>query len=207
MRTFFALTICTILLTGCNKGKTEFTLKGVLTDSTFGQTLSGANVKLYEIEAGTLTSTLIGQSTTDASGSYSFTFARNQAESYTLVAEKGNYFAIDETIFFSDMSIEQDNIRNYSTTAKAWVKLRFKNEAPAEATDLLSYQKQSGKSDCPECHPDTEQYLTGIVDTVINCTTDGNTTFSYLYNVIGGSQGVKTVNAVALDTTEITLNY
>lgn len=207
MRLFLTLTICSFILFGCKKGKTDFTLRGILSDSTFGQTLSGATVKLYEIEAGGTGINLIGQSTTSSDGSYTFTFPRNQAESYTLTAEKINYFSIDETIYFSDMSIEEDNIRDYSTTAKAWVKLRFKNESPAAGTDLTTYIKLSGKSGCPECHPNDEQYLVGVIDTVINCATDGNTIFSYLYDVIGGPEGEKSANAVAFDTTEIILTY
>jgi len=208
MRRAYYILVCAIVLIGCKKGKADFTIAGTLTDDTFGQGFSGATVSLYEVPAGGGTNNLVGQTTTGASGSYTFTFPRDQAEAYVLTTDKNNYFPLEETIYFSDLTIEEDNIRNFSTTAKAWVKLRFVNQAPATATDLLRYLKQSGKVGCSECHTTEEQFLSGIVDTVIQCATDGNTTFSYFYDVIGASdQGIKSANAVAFDTTEILLNY
>ncbi len=207
MRSLLIIVASACLLFACKKGKAEFTVIGILTDTTFDQPLSGASVSLYEVAAGNTGTTLIGTSTLGSDGKYSFTFPRNQAESYTLIAEKSGYFTIEESIFFNDLSIEQDNVENFSTTAKAWVKLRFTNEVPNASTDILSYTKQSGKSGCFECHPTEQQILTGVVDTVIRCATDGNTTFSYLYNILGGGQGVKSEFATAFDTTEIILNY
>jgi hypothetical protein len=208
MRKIYYILLCTIVLVACKKGKADFTIAGILTDSTFGQPFSGATVSLYEVPAGGGTNSLVGQMTTNANGAYSFTFPRDQAESYVLTSDKNNYFPLEETIYFSDLTIEEDNIRNFSTTAKAWVRLRFVNQAPADPTDLLRYLKQSGKVGCSECHTTEEQFLSGIVDTVIRCATDGNTTFSYFYDVIGASdQGIKSANAVAFDTTEILLNY
>ena len=200
----------TFLLTtvGCKKGKADFTLKGVLTDSTFGQPLSNASVYLYEIEAGNTTSKLLGQLTTGSDGSYSFTFPRNQAESYNIVSDKSNYFPIDEVVYFSDMTIDEDNVRNFSTTAKAWVKLHFTNQSPAAVTDVLHILKQTGKSGCSECLTSDDINITGIVDTVISCVNDGNASFSYLFNVIGqANSGLKSATTNAFDTTVINLNY
>lgn len=209
MRTWHILALAVLLaMAGCKKGKTNFTLKGVLTDSTFGQPLSNATVYIYELEAGNTGTNLLGQLTTGSDGSYSFTFPRNQAESYNLIAEKANYFTLDKTIYFSDMTIEEDNFRNFSTTAKAWVRLHFVNQSPAAVTDVLHILKQAGKSECPECLSSDDIYFTGIVDTIITCANDGNTTFSFLYDVLGqANSGIKSATTSAFDTTVINLDY
>ncbi|MEY2666765.1 MAG: hypothetical protein RLZZ384_936, partial [Pseudomonadota bacterium] len=49
-------------------------------------------------------------------------------EKYILRITKENYFPLEETIYFSSLSLNIDNIRDYSTTAKAWVKLDFIND-------------------------------------------------------------------------------
>ncbi len=209
MKTIGYLLISIFLVAAaCKKGKADFTIKGVLTDATFNQSMAGISVSLYEIEAGTTTQSLIGTVSTGSDGSYSFTFPRNQAEAYLLKAEKNNYFPINETINFSDLTIENDNIRNFSTTAKAWMKLRFTNQAPANTWDVLRYSLQEGKTGCDECLGSGTYTLYGIVDTVFYCVTDGNSAFTYYYEVDGTpDSGFKSTTSVAFDTVSMTLNY
>lgn len=202
---FFALTL---VIASCKKGKAEFTLTGTLSDATHGTSLGSVSVSLYEVEAGTLIETKIGSMQTSSDGAYSFTFPRNQVESYILRASKDNFFPIEESILFSDLTIEEDNVRNYSTTAKGWMKLVFTNTAPANTGDILRFTKQVGKSDCDECLTDGEHQLYGIVDTVIYCATDANTTFTYYYEVAGTAvSGFKSGVAPESDTAAIILNY
>jgi hypothetical protein len=59
---------------------------------------------------------------------------------------KSNYFELYEDIPFSDLTIEEDNTRNYGTTAKSWAKLHFVNNSGVPA-DILQYIKQEGKED------------------------------------------------------------
>lgn len=209
MRRLVLLLICLpILFVSCKKGKADFTLKGTISDLTFGGGFSGLTVNLYEIKAGTSAETLIASTTTGSDGSYSFTFPRDQVESYVIKASPTNYFPIDEKVYFSSLTIEEDNIRDFSTTAKAWLKLRFVNQAPANTTDILRFTKQIGKSDCPECFPDSQQQLNGIVDTTFTCVNDGNTEFKYYYEMVGVSfSGFKSATTIAFDTTTIVLNY
>ena len=47
-----------------------------------------------------------------------------------------------------------------------------------------------------------------IADTIIYCINDGNTSYTYNYNVVGTSNiGQQTAVTIAFDTTEILLNY
>jgi len=191
----------------CKKGKGDFTLKGLITDTTFSSPFLGGIVKLYQIPAGTSQEILIGTQTLGSDGTYSFTFPRDKMEKYILKITKNNYFSLNETVFFSDLTLEEDNVFNYSTTAKSWAKLRFINSNPL-AGDVFSYIKQQGKANCPECCSITENIYYGALDTTIYCINDGNTVYSYFYSVSGTSnQGVKSAVTVAFDTTEILLNY
>ncbi len=191
----------------CKKGTANFTIKGTITDATFSQPLTGASVNLYEVPTGSNTETLVSSMTLGADGAYKFIFPRDKMDKYILRVDKANYFNLEETIYFSSLTIEKDNERDYSTTAKAWVRLRFVNQNPV-STDELDYVKQQGKISCAECCPTAYQYLYGAIDTAIYCINDGNTTYSYYYSVFGTSvQGIKSVTTTAFDTSEILLTY
>lgn len=194
-----------VLISGCKKGKGDITLKGEVTDLSFNTSLVSCQVQLFEISPGGSPVTLIN-SMQSTDGTYSFTFPRNKVEGYKIVISKQNYFGIESTISLNDLSIEQENIRNYSTTAKAWAALRFINDSP-QPFDQLTFTKQQGKVACEDCCPTAEQNLYGAVDTTIYCINDGNTVYSYLYYVSGGSNGIKSVNTTAFDTLEILLQY
>ena len=206
---FIHTSICVLLLifTGCEKGPADFTLAGVITDNSFSTPLNGATVKLYATAAGGASIDLIAQTTLGSDGSYSFVFERGKIETYHLSVQKSNYFELYEDIPFSDLTIEEDNIRNYVTTAKAWAKLHFVNNS-GDPADVLQYIKQEGKVNCAECCADGDQYLYGAVDTTIYCINDGNAEYKYYYWVHGSSnQGAKSVMTTAFDTVEILLNY
>ncbi len=196
------------LLFSCKKGKANFTLKGTITDITFNQNLSGATLKLYQVAVGTTQEDLIGTSTIGSDGSYSFSFPRDKMEKYILRITKPNYFNIEETVYFKDLTIENDNIRNYGTHAKAWVKLTFRNTLNPSVSDQFKFIKQLGKEGCAECCTTSEQYLYGIVDTSIYCINNGNDYYSYLYFKLNTSfSGSQETQTIAFDTTEIILNY
>lgn len=197
-----------LIAVSCKKGKADFTLKGTITDITFNQNLSGASIKLYQVPIGSTNEELIQTSTIGSDGTYSFTFPRDKIEKYILRISKTNYFNLEETVLFKDLTIEEDNIRNYGTHAKAWVKLTFKNTISPSSSDEFKFIKQLGKEGCVECCSDTEQFLYGIVDTSIYCINNGNDYYSYLYFKLNTTfSGTMETQTVAFDTTEIILNY
>ena len=196
-----------ILFLSCKKKNADFTIKGLATDTTFSKPLSNATVKLYQVPVGSSDEFLITTLKTDAQGNYTLSFPREKIEKYHLVINKSNYFAIDETIYFSELSLESDYIKNVSTTAMSWAKLTFHNLNP-QVGDHLQYIKQNGKDGCLECCPISYQDYYGSIDTSIYCINDGNTDYSYLYWVLGASdQGNRTVLTTAFDTSEVILNY
>ena len=207
MKYLTLLLISTLLFSNsCKKGKAEVTFKGVITDASHGLPLSGAEVKIYQISSGA-DNELIGVSTTNTNGEYAFVFDRDQTESYSITSSKANYHSLDESVLFSDITIEEDNVYNYSTHALAWVSCTFTNNF-GQASDVLKYIKQAGRSGCETCCPEGEIFLNGEIDTTIVYSTNGNETFSYQYFVVGtADQGLKSVNAASFDTTAINLVY
>jgi hypothetical protein len=195
-------------LVACKKGKAEFTLEGALLDLTYQTVMTGEKVELYQIEAGTNAETLIATTQTDSEGKFVFTFKRDKAEKYILRAAPANYFPVAEDISFSDLSIEVKNLKNLSTTAKAWVKLVFTNVDPVNSWDDLRFEMDAGKTDCEGCLSSDSYHLLGDVDTVIYTFNDGNTLFRYYYEVMSTPvNGYKSATTPAFDTTTILLEY
>jgi hypothetical protein len=196
-----------LLLVSCHKNSGNFIIKGTINDSTLGIGLEGATVSIYQVPAGKETPELIQTITLGSDGAYSFEFKREKMDKYIIKTNKKNYFDLEETIYFSSLTLDEDNLRDYATTAKSWVRLRFFNTNPL-TTDQLIFTKQQGKTLCAECCNSGDVYLNGAVDTSIYCINNGNATYSYFYEVLGTSnQGIKSVTTNAFDTTEIYLNY
>lgn len=208
MKKIALLLIILSIVLSCKKGEIDFTLKGKVSDATFGGGLSGATITLTQVPIGGGTVKIVGSATLGSDGSYSFTFIREKVEKYLLNINKNNYFSIDETVLFSDFSTETPLERNYSTSAKSWVKLIFKNQAPATIGDGLTFTKQAGKTGCTECCPQETKTLIGFVDTVFYCANDANTVYSYYFNVVNTSiQGIESITTIPFDTVTISKTY
>lgn len=191
----------------CKKGKTDFTLKGTITDASFNTVLTGATVKLFAKAAGTASTDQIASTTLDANGNYSFSFPRDKIETYYIEVQKNNYFDIYEDIPFSELSVENDNVRDFSTTAKAWVRFHVVNNG-GSASDVLEYAREQGKINCEECCPGGYQYFNGAIDTTFYCVNDGNTVYSGYYWVQGGGQsGPVYVVTPPFDTVDVEISY
>lgn len=203
MRTIIGLFILLgLTLSACKKGKADIVLKGTITDATFNTSLTGATVKLYEVEAGGTTTNLLGTQVLGSDGAYSFTFPRNAVENYILEIRKDGYFPEDIDIPLTKLTVEEDNVRNYSTTAQSWAGLHFSTVG----TGSVSYIRQAGKSGCDDCCTSSEVVLYGPMDTIIYCPNDGNTLYSYTYTA-GINTGLKQVTTTAFDTAYINLNF
>lgn len=208
MKKLLAILFLGIVLFSCKKDEINFTLTGKITDSTFGTGLAGATLTLKQLPIGGGTQQLIGSTVLGTNGTYSFTFPREKVSKYILTVTKDKYFSISKEITFSEFSPEEDLVKNYATTAMAWVKIRIVNSAPASITDSFKFNKQEGKNDCPECCPQVEHLLTGFVDTTFLCPTDANTPFSIFYQVPNTTiQGIESIQSVAFDTVTIQKSF
>lgn len=200
------LTLTAILfLFGCKKEVITFTISGKVNDNSFNQGHSGATVRLFERIAGNLTWEPVTSMTSDNNGEYSFTFERKQAESYLIRIEKENYFPVEEIIYFSELSVEDNNVRNFETYANSWVKLKFTNTDPEHNIVIT---QQEGIKGCDGCFPEAQLQFFGPVDTTLVYSTHGNTLFKYLYQVTGTIDlGIKEAQTIPFDTVAISLDY
>lgn len=205
MKRLFYFMFLAITVISCEKGKANFVLKGTIQDETFSTTLAGATIQLYQVQVGSASETFVSSQTIGSDGTYSFTFPRDNMEKYILRIEKDNYFALEKTVYFSSLTLNSDNIRDYSTTAKAWVKLNFIND-PNFGGNELEYTIQQGKENVDgSCQHGTYTINTS---TSYYCINDGNQLYSYLYFAFGPNDtGVKSVITTPFDTTELTLTY
>lgn len=204
--TLFALLI--LISSSCKKKEFSFTLKGTVTDKTFSTALVGAKIYLEEVIPESTSEPIIHETTVGSDGSYEFTFARNKATKYIVTIVKHNYFDILETINFSDFSTEEPLIKNFETTAMAWVKLTFVNVSPSSIDDELRYTKQQGKAGCSVCCPTSEQHIYGLGQQSVICVNDGNTKYSYLFfSTNPVSNGISEIYTPAFDTVELIQNW
>jgi hypothetical protein len=207
MKNFLFLISLSLILLSCKKGAGNFTLKGEIDDLTFNTPLTNTWLKLYKVSIGTSSQIIQDSMLLAADGKYEFTFPREQVERYIIEIQKDGYFPIIEDVYFTSLTLEQDNIRNYSTHAKAWIGLKFVNENPSPL-DLFTYTKQLGLEDCTECCPSTEQEFQGELDTTIYCINNGNEPYSILYSVYGTSNtGILSEITPPFDTTYINVTY
>jgi hypothetical protein len=199
---------CLLLgLFSCKKGAGSFVFTGTITDMTFNQGLEGAEIELYKVPIGTSDEIFVKNITLSSNGTYKFEVPRERMERYILRVQKDLYFPIEKEVYFSELSIQSDNIFNLSTKAMSWAKIHFKNLNPSP-TDHFRYIKQEGFAACESCCPSTTQDFYGELDTTFYCLNNGNTTYSLFYwEMNTANNGQKSTNTTAFDTTLIEVIY
>lgn len=195
------------LLFSCEKGTGTFVIKGNISDQTFQTGLEGAVVSIYKVPIGTADELFVESLTLPANGNYEFSVPREKMERYILRVEKPLYFSIEKNLYYSELSIEKDNLCDLGTKAMAWAKIHFKNNNPLPL-DHFRYIKQEGLAACLSCCPTTTQNFYGALDTTFYCLNNGNTTYSiYYWEMNTNNSGLKSTNTTAFDTTLIEVIY
>lgn len=194
-------------MSSCKKEELTFIIKGTISDNTFSGALQGADVRLYVYPLGSSLSEYKKNIITDNQGSYKFDLERDKYEKIELIINKDNYFKSNNTITFSNLTTEEDNVYNYSLTAKSWTKFIFLNQQPSSQDELKIF-KDSGKSDCDGCCPDGYSYYLGAVDTSFYCANNGNEYMRFYYWVNGNEQnGLDSVYNEPFDTVVYEYTY
>jgi hypothetical protein len=195
------------MLLGCEKGTGSFVFTGTVSDLTFNQGLEGAQIKLYKVPIGTSDEIFVQNITLSSTGAYKFEVPRERMERYILRVQKDLYFPIEKEVYYSELSIQSDNIFDLNTKAQSWAKIHFKNLNP-NPTDHFRYIKQEGLAACASCCPSTTQDFYGPLDTTFYCLNNGNTTYSLFYWEMNTSNnGQKSTFTTAFDTTLIEVIY
>ena len=210
MRLIFNFLVLSFIFGGvisCKKKDAFFVLTGTVNDVTFNTSLNNAQVDLYQVNAGSAEVKLVETALIGSDGKYSFRIKRDKIEKFILKIHKLNYFEIEKTIYFAELSVEKDNVYNFETKAKGWLRLNLNNLNP-QPTDVLEYVRQQGKYGCTECCPNGVQLVYGANNSSTICVNDGNTVYEIFYKMQGQSVGTMvSINTVAFDTTDLTINY
>lgn len=179
---FALLGLALPIFIACKKDPLEFTVKGTVYDESFNQGLEGAKVTFKALDANSGDLRIIGETTLDETGNYSFTFLRKRDQEFQFTAEKDNYYLIDETIYFPELTVESDNVFDYSTSAKSYVKFKIKNTGASEETDQLKLEIYEAKTNCEDCCGLGQRYFNGTnIDTNLYCANDGNEYYKFIY--------------------------
>ena len=205
MRTLLTFRLSGIILTcllimACNKDAITYQLNCHVTDSSEAAGLAGATatVKIfYTAGAGQNTETTY---TTDNSGNFELTIERKKIEKIVISISKDGYFSTSRTFFLDELSVEDPNQIDFSTYAKAWVKLHFTGDGSFN----YQYIREIGLENCDACFPNGLQTLNGVTDTSLYYINNGNTPFQLFWTIQGSAiSGQENVITMSQDTTEI----
>lgn len=198
-----AFILSCLLVIACNKDAITYQLNCHVTDSSAVAGLAGATavVKIfYTAGAGQNTETTY---TTDISGNFEFSFERKKIEKIVINISKDGYFSTSRTFYLDELSVETPNQIDFSTYAKAWVKLHF----TGDGTINYQYNREIGLANCDACFPNGLQTLNNISDTSLYYINNGNMPFQLFWTIQGSSiSGQENVITTSLDTTEILIS-
>lgn len=197
---YFAFVLLIVSVMACKKDSISYQLNCHVTDSSAASALVGATavVKiLYTAGAGQNTETTY---TTDNSGDFNLAIERKKIEKIIITISKDGYFSTTRTFFLDELSVEDPNQIDFSTYAKAWVKLHFTGDGS------FNYQfvREIGLDNCDACFPNGLQTLNGVTDTSLYYINNGNTPFQLFWSIQGSAiSGQENVITTSQDTTEI----
>ena len=121
-------------------------------------------------------------------------------------SDKENYFDIQSSVLFDDLSVKNKNVHNFSSTGKSWAKIHLKHTG--DNTTKLDIVKSIGKSGCEECCSSDYQQFVGNLDTSYYCINDANTNFEVTYfKQFSSTNGKKNAITPFMDTVEILIEY
>ncbi|MGM0480020.1 MAG: hypothetical protein ACQERC_12435 [Bacteroidota bacterium] len=192
---------------GCRKNEVTIEIKGIINSSLDGSGLAGVNVNLYTKPLGSSFDDLAESVQTDSEGSYAFEINNDKYENVRLHFEKENYFDINHTIPYSDLSTSNANTYDFQMKAQSWTAFVIKNNQP-DSSDEFKLLKDTGKEDCESCCENGFYYYYGDVDTTVLCPNDANRYMKFYYWVNGNeSNGMDSVYNTPFDTTYYEFNY
>lgn len=195
-----------LLFSGCKKKKLIYVVEGVVTNQTFNQPFASLSLKVEIKKAVNAYYSTLKTITTNSQGYYRFELENDLIEKIRISAEPDLYFSIEQIIPYGDLTTES-NIYKLNGYAKSWARLIFNNLNP-NASDHLSYIKKDGKVNCAECCTSATQDFYGATNDTVICINNGNTIYSYNYNLVGTpTYGFVSVYTTAFDTSEVVLNY
>ena len=215
MRILILLFSILLFFSACKKNKNrDITFQGVVTDLNTSDPSSGITIKFYYQEIGNSTFSsaykLIGSTTTDANGNYSFSTEKLSAASYRYELSSARDFTSSYSENADNISSSEVNTRNFTIESKSWFSIRIHNGSPVGALDEIIYQN-TGLSDCSSCCNNTAFVHTGMVlDTTFVCTKKGGKNINFTWSVTKATvtnNYNQSLYCAPYDTTYYYLNY
>ena len=207
----FSLFCATLLISSCKKDTITYTFEGYVFSNLNSASLSEVTVnigqKTFDGTVASATFANDGNSSTNSSGYYEITFAREKVVEFKVDFSKNNYFDVSIEISSSEVSTEEPKIVDQTMDAKAWVNFKLKNIG-GMTTDEFVLVKYNFREGCQNCATNGYSYFDGIVDSnFTNITTAGVFT-KYSYKAPGSSVYIQdSVFATPFDTSFVTINY
>ena len=211
------LLVFPLIMTSCKKDEEviKLTFRGVVVDPVANSSISDVNVVLrgQAIEGGVWSSayTTLGSTTTDGSGSFSFTYDKANYVEYRLEVNKANHFNNEFTINGDDVLPDAPYNGSFDLYKQAWFKVQLVNANPVNDQDEVRYQKVSDNLGCAACCTNDLVILGGqSVDTSWICPIYGGSTVEYNWFITKNSSTWSNSDSVlcpAFDTTSVLINY
>lgn len=192
------------------KNDTKTTVSGLVVDAVTGNPIANAKVFLGKLESGTygISASSVDETTSDASGRYSFEFDAAKREDYAIIAKADRYF---ETESVSDNQLQEgkkNDSFNITLKPKAVIKIHVKKtDMSYDSLDFGCNLKLSG----------TSKFVFGRqVDTnlIYDYLKGGNNIYVYIYvqkyiaqSLIYSNYDSLNTYLIPVDTTYINLNY
>lgn len=190
MRKFWTLSLsllAILALTFCKKKEVTYQVEGHVKDATLNKGMTEASV-FIELKSASSSSTFEAYKTIslNSNGDFTVDIPRGSNTQARFTVQKGGYFETYNTLQFQNLSVEEPNKIELSSTEKAWARIIFINDN-GQANDVLSFVKQKGKINCTDCCNSETILIQGALGDTIECINDANTEFSFIYSINGGN--------------------
>lgn len=199
-------------ISACKKENNTITFEGKVTEFSGGGAVEGVSIIIEEkkLENGAIpiNYSVLGTTTTDASGNYQFTFEKDRTIEVKISAELDDFYHEMVIRDIDDLSLVEVNIENFILRAKAIAKISIENNGVTDFGDEISLVVDNDASICQTCCDGI--VLNGAVDTIIYCNVTGNEELDYSYltsNEFGVNFSEQTVYCPPGDTTQIFITY
>ncbi|UKN02150.1 hypothetical protein K6119_01290 [Paracrocinitomix mangrovi] len=211
MKWYLAILIM-LILASCKKDPIQYTFEGNVNYIPDQQALSGVAVevsqKLFNNSVSSSNFSFAGSSTTDASGNYSISFARDKATEFKVIFKKDGYYKEEILLYSTNVTADHPNVVDTGMDAQSWVQFHVQNAVPSSQTDEIKLVFYTYRTGCENCIEQDYNIINGIVDSTI---TYSNTADQYLkftvFNVTGGQTFTDSVYMTPFDTVNYEIIY